>query len=113
MRYFSDFHNNGHVSIDGHGSEHFGIEDAKDEAITALVEIMPYALRSGDKRDLAISVRDEYGKPVLKVAVPALWTHATSGCVGGNDVRSIIRPAREICHRRSTEELVKSARSPS
>jgi hypothetical protein len=41
MRYFSDFHNNGHVSIDGHGSELFGIDDAKDEAITALVEIMP------------------------------------------------------------------------
>ena len=57
MRYFSDFHNNGHVSIDGHGSEHFGIEDAKDEAIDALVEIMPSALRSGDKSVLAISVR--------------------------------------------------------
>jgi hypothetical protein len=69
MRYFSDFHNNGHVSIDGHGSELFGIDDVKDEAITTLVEIMPYALRSGDKRELAISVRDEDGKPVLKVVV--------------------------------------------
>lgn len=69
MRYFSDFHNNGHVSIDGHGSEHFGVEDAKDEAINALVEIMPYVLRSGDKRELAISVRDEDGKSVLKVVV--------------------------------------------
>jgi hypothetical protein len=69
MRYFSDFHNNGHVSIDGHGSELFGIDDVKDEAIVTLVEIMPYALRSGDKRELAISVRDEDGKPVLKVVV--------------------------------------------
>jgi hypothetical protein len=69
MRYFSDFHNNGHVSIDGNGSELFGIDAAKDEAITALVEIMPYALRSGDKRELAISVRDEDGTPVLKVVV--------------------------------------------
>ncbi len=69
MRYFSDFHNNGHVSIDGHGSELFGIDDAKDEATTALIEIMPFALRSGDKREFAISIRDEDGKPVLKVVV--------------------------------------------
>jgi hypothetical protein len=69
MRYFSDFHNNGHVSMDGYGSEHLGIEDAKDEAMDALVEIMPFALRSGDKSELAISVRDEGGKPVLKVVV--------------------------------------------
>lgn len=69
MRYFSDFHNNGHVSIDGHGSEHFDIEDARDEAINTLVEIVPFLLRSGDKRDLAICVRDESGKEVLKVVV--------------------------------------------
>jgi hypothetical protein len=69
MRYFSDFHHNGHVSIDGYGSEHLGIEDARDEAIDALVEIMPYALTSGDKSELAVSVRDEDGKPVLKVVV--------------------------------------------
>jgi hypothetical protein len=69
MRYFSDFHNNGHVSIDGYGSEHFGIEEAKNEAINTLVEIMPFVLRSGDRRDLAISIRDEEGKAVLKVAV--------------------------------------------
>jgi uncharacterized protein YfaS (alpha-2-macroglobulin family) len=35
----------------------------------ALVEIMPYVLRAGDKRELAIRVRDEDGKPVLKVVV--------------------------------------------
>ncbi len=69
MRYFSDFHNNGHVLIDGHGSELFGIDDANDEATTALIEIMPFALRSGDKREFAISIRDEDGKPVLKVVV--------------------------------------------
>lgn len=69
MRYFSDFHNNGHVSFDGHGSEHFDIEDAKDEAIDTLVDIMPYVLRSGEKRELAISVRDEDGETVLKVVV--------------------------------------------
>jgi hypothetical protein len=44
MRYFSDFHNNGHVSIDGYGSEHFDIEDPKDKAINTLVEIMPFVL---------------------------------------------------------------------
>ncbi|EHK53084.1 hypothetical protein MAXJ12_31979 [Mesorhizobium alhagi CCNWXJ12-2] len=49
MRYFSDFHNNGHVSIDGYGSEHFDIEDPKDKAINTLVEIMPFVLRSGNK----------------------------------------------------------------
>jgi hypothetical protein len=69
MRYFSDFHNNGHVLIDGHGTEHFDVEDARDEAINTLVEIIPFVLRSGDKRDIAISVRDEDGKPVLKVVV--------------------------------------------
>jgi hypothetical protein len=56
MRYFSDFHNNGHVLIDGHGFELFGIDDAKDEATTALIEMMPFALRSGDKRELAIAL---------------------------------------------------------
>jgi hypothetical protein len=53
MRYFSDFHDNGHVLVDGYGSELLGIEDAKDEATMALIEIMPFALRSGDKRELA------------------------------------------------------------
>ena len=69
MRYFSDFHNNGHVSIDGQGSELFGLDDAEDEAINTLVEIMPFVLRSGHKRDLAICVRDESGHEVLRVVV--------------------------------------------
>jgi hypothetical protein len=69
MRYFSDFHNNGHVSRDGQGSELFGIEDAEDEAINALIEIMPFVLRAGHKRDLAICVRDESGNEVLWVVV--------------------------------------------
>jgi len=49
MRYFSDFHNNGHVSIDGQGLEHFDIEDAKDEAINTLVDIVPSCLGPGTK----------------------------------------------------------------
>jgi hypothetical protein len=33
------------------------------------VEIMPFVLRSGDKRDLAVCVRDEGGYEVLRVVV--------------------------------------------
>jgi hypothetical protein len=69
MRYFPTSTTTAMSRLDGHGSEHVGIEDAKDEAIDALVEIMPQVLRSGDKSELAISVRDEGGKPVLKVVV--------------------------------------------
>jgi hypothetical protein len=76
-RYFCDFESNGQVIPDNEGSELAGVTSARDEALVALAAIVPSALSAGDRRKLAVNVRDEEGSLVLKVVLPLemIWPH--------------------------------------
>jgi hypothetical protein len=60
---------NGVIRHDDEGTECVGFSHVKNEAISALAEIMKDAIPDGDHHRITIKVRDEGGDLVLQVAL--------------------------------------------
>jgi hypothetical protein len=78
QRFYCDIENNGHFIPDNEGTELAGVASAREEALEALASLVPSAFATGgDRRNLAINVRDEDGSLVLKVVLTleTVWPH--------------------------------------
>jgi hypothetical protein len=67
--YFFEFDDNGDVFHDDQGTECVDLNQVKQEAIRALVEIIKDSLPDGDQHVLRIKVRSEGGDLVLQIAL--------------------------------------------
>lgn len=64
-RFYFDTHDGDRLTEDDEGLDLDGIEQARKEAIRALPDLVRDTLPNGDRRDFAVTVRDERGQPVL------------------------------------------------
>ena len=69
-RYFFDSRDGDHVIRDDDGIELDGIEAARDEAALALRDLAKDALPGSTRREVAIEVRDESGRQLIRAS---LW----------------------------------------
>jgi hypothetical protein len=70
MRYFFDTHDGAKFIRDEEGLELDGIESARDEATRGLADLAKDALPGALRRELAVDVRDNHDRDVLKAS---LW----------------------------------------
>lgn len=68
-RYYFDFWEDGALAQDEVGVEFPDMETAKAQAISTLPSIAQSCLPQGDHKYLELRVRDESGRPVLKVSM--------------------------------------------
>jgi hypothetical protein len=68
-RFHFDVRDGESVTRDDTGLEFPGLQQARDEASRAAAEIITDTLPAGPKREVAIEVRDENGKPLFKARV--------------------------------------------
>jgi hypothetical protein len=66
-RYYFDFQDGETFAQDDEGVELAGIEEARDQVARTLPDIARGHPPDGDRRDFAMTVRDETGRPVLRV----------------------------------------------
>jgi hypothetical protein len=67
-RFYLDVRDGERLFEDPDGDEYSGIDEAREEASLALIEMMKDA-RADDRRELAIEVRDEDSRLVLRVRI--------------------------------------------
>lgn len=68
-RYFFDFTDTGTHTPDPEGTDLPTENDAKEEAIRALVEIVGELLPDGNHRELSFTVRDQAGQRLMELAL--------------------------------------------
>lgn len=68
-RYFFDIHDGKRFTQDNEGVDLAGIEAAKAEAGRTLPDIARETMPHGDSREYRIEVRDETGRPVLRLGL--------------------------------------------
>ncbi len=66
QRYFFDTRDNDTLTQDEDGLEYSEVGEVKSAAARALAEIARDVIPSSDRRELAIEVRDESNRPVLR-----------------------------------------------
>jgi hypothetical protein len=69
-RFFFDSRDGDELILDDEGLELAGIEAARDEATAALRDIAKDAIPHSERRELAIEVRDEAGRQIIRAS---LW----------------------------------------
>ena len=67
--YFFDMRDGAELLRDEEGLELTGIQAARNEATRALADLAKDVLRSSEKRELAIEVRDALNVPLLRAAL--------------------------------------------
>ncbi|WP_414476204.1 DUF6894 family protein [Microvirga sp. M2] len=81
-RYYFDTYDGRFFATDDEGQELEGVSAAKAVAQTAVVEMAKDEIPDGDERTFLISVRDQVGREVLRIAlslmVEALGDHPTT-----------------------------------
>jgi hypothetical protein len=69
MRYFFDARDNGTLVADDEGIDLADLEAVKREAARGLGDLVREVLPGSAGRELAIDVRDEFGRAVLRIEV--------------------------------------------
>ena len=87
MRYFFDTRDDSHVVRDEIGLDLDGPEAARDEATRGLADLARDALPGATRRELAVEVRDDADRAVLRAA---LWFEvaAIAGPAGETGTRA-------------------------